>query len=347
MDEGLIQRLTDCFAPSGLESNIHQIIREELRSFSDKIEPLKNNSLIVLKNGSPGKCTLMLDAHIDEVFAIVTRKTEEGFLGFHTDSIDSKLLPGSTVVVHGKKQLKGIIGIKPSHLVTDEEMKKALKVTELYIDCGGYSKDEISEVVSIGDYITFEPCFTKIGNLISNKALDDRIGAYIIIETFKELKRVTPLINLLGLFASQEEYNFLGATTSTYLLKPDFAIAIDVTHATSPDVPPDTGFELGKGPVIFVGPSVDRFVTQKLIEAAEKANVPVKREVDIFTGTDAHAIQIAGRGVPVAVLSIPLRYMHTPVETIDAGDVDKAITVLTSFVLGIDEKFMEGLYGER
>lgn len=347
MDDTLLQKLTNCFSPSGLEKNIHQILKEGLSNFVDKIDTLKNSSLIALKNGFPGKCTLMLDAHIDEVFANVTKITDEGFLGLYTSSIDHKLLPGSKVVVHGKKQLTGIIGIKPAHLVTEEETKKAMKLDELYIDCGGYSKNEIEQIVSVGDYVTFVPNYSNIGSLVSNKALDDRVGAYVIIETFRNLSRIKPIVNVLGLFASQEEFSFLGATTSTYLLKPDFAIAIDVTHGTSPDVSSDFGFELGKGPVIFIGPSVDKFVTSKLIEVAEKTNIPFSKEVDIFTGTDAHAIQVVGQGIPVATVSIPLRYMHSPVEVIDSRDIDRTVDLLTQFVTRIDEKFMEEFYGEH
>lgn len=346
MDESLLQKLTSVYAPSGTEHNIHQVIKDEISLYADKTDTPKNGSFFALKNGFPGKCTLMLDAHIDEVFGVVNQITEEGFLKFHTDTIDCKLFPGSVVIVHGKKLMKGVIGIKPSHLVTEEESKKAMKLEDLYIDCG-VKLNEIKEIVEIGDYVTFENRFEKIGNYISTKALDDRAGAYVIIETFKSLRRIKPAVNIIGLFASQEEYSFLGATTSTFLLKPDFAIAIDVTHGSSPDTMSENVFEVGKGPIIFVGPSVDRVLTKKLIEVAEKYNIPYSKEVDIFTGTDAHAIQTVEQGIPVATVSIPLRYMHTPIELIDLKDLDKTVDLLTQFVLNIDEKFMEELNGEH
>lgn len=346
LDYSLLEEMTNVSAFPGEESRVHDLVKKEISKYADEMNSLKTGSMFAVKSGSPGKCSMMLDAHIDEVGAIVSGITEEGFLRIQSNFIDPKILPGSVVSIHGHKETKGVIGIKPFHLTSQEDLKKAFLIQELFVDCG-LSKKEIEEIVSIGDTITFSPSFTKLEGLISNKALDDRIGAYVIIEVFKRLKKINHITNVIGHFASQEEFSALGAITSTYVLKPDFAIAIDVTHASSPEISEKDAFELGKGPVIFIGPSVDRVLTKKIVETAQKYGVPFQKEVGIFSGTDATYIQTVGNGVPVGVVSIPLRYMHTPVEVVDPQDVEKTVNLLSLFIQEIDASFLEVLYGEH
>jgi putative aminopeptidase FrvX len=346
MENNLLKDLSDIPAFPGEESNLHDLIKKEISTYADEVKSLKTGSIFAIKLGSPGKCSIMLDAHIDEVGGIISGITENGFLRFQSEFIDEKILPGLIVEINGKQKIKGIIGIKPPHLETKEEQKKAIPIKELYIDCG-LNKKEIEENVSIGDSVTFLPSFTQLNGLVSNKALDDRIGAYIIIEMFKRLKKINHIMNVIGHFSSQEEFSTLGAITSTYVLKPDFAIAIDVTHATSPYVSEREGFEFGKGPAIFVGPITDRVINKKLFDTANKYGIPLQKEVGVATGTDATYIQTVEKGVPVGVVSIPLRYMHTPVEVSDPQDIEKAINLLSLFIQEIDSSFMEVLYGEH
>ena len=346
MDEALLRRLTDMSAVSGEEEKLHHLLESELSSFVEKTNPLKNGSFYALKKGSPGKCTLMLDAHIDEVGAFVTGVTKEGFLRIYSRSIDGKILPGAMVFIHGKETIKGVIGLRPYHLETPEEIKNAIPMDKLFVDCG-MSKEDIEKVVRIGDTVSFTPDFLHLQNFVSNKSIDDRVGVYVIVEVLRNLKRKTPVVNVVGHFASQEEVTGLGAITSTYYLKPDFAIAIDVTHGTSPDVPERDAFELGKGPVVFLGPGIDSVVLRKIVDTAKKYSIPIQKEVDISSGTDQVEIQIAGKGIPSAVVSIAERYMHTPVEVIDMEDVQKTINLLTLFIEDLDEQFMEALYGEH
>ncbi len=346
IDENLLKVLTNAFAVSGNEDNLHGIISDSLKGFADKIEPLKNGSLYALKKGTPGKCTLMLDAHLDEVGLFVTGITEEGFLRVHSRSIDPKVLPGSVVVVHGKTDIKGVIGIKPYHLQTEDEMKNTIPIDKLFVDCG-MSRKEIEKLVSIGDTVSFSPDFLKLQKRISNKSLDDRVGAYVIVEVLKNLSKINHIVNVVGHFASQEEVTGLGAITSTYYLKPDFAIAIDVTHGTSQGVTARYALELGKGPVLFVGPGVDSVILKGLEDTANKFGIPLQKEVGILSGTDQTPMRVTGEGVPSAVVSIPQRYMHTPVEVVDPDDIKNTVNLLTLFIEEIDEKFMEALYGER
>ncbi len=344
MNEKLVEALTNVAAATAEEVNLHPLIERELSNYVDEIKALNNGSIYALKKGNPGKCSLMLDAHLDEVAVFVTGITEKGFLRIHSRSIDPKVLPGSIVYVHGRKELKGIIGLKPYHLETQKDTKKAVPFNKLFVDCG-MEKKNIEELVPIGSSVTFSPKFIHLNKFISNKSLDDRIGVYTIIEVLKRLKRKIPFTNVVGHFASQEEITGLGAVTSTYKIKPDFAIAIDVTHGTSPDVSDREASEIGKGPVIFIGPSIDKTINRKIIEIAKKYNVPLQKEVGVFSGTDATEIQIVQKGIPVSVIGIPQRYMHTPVEVIDPGDIDNTVNLLSLFIEEIDESFMEALYG--
>ncbi|MGB9695520.1 MAG: M20/M25/M40 family metallo-hydrolase [Caldisericaceae bacterium] len=346
MDDLLLEKLTSTQAPPNEESNLHSLLSKSIHPFVDSIEALKNGSLVAVKRGSPGKCSLMLDAHIDEVFAVVTGITDDGFLRFHSDSCDQKIFPGLKVIVHGNEQISGVIGVKPFHLINEEEAKKAFEIKDLFIDCGR-SKDEVVNLVPVGSSVTFVPHYTKLSGNVSAKSLDDRVAVYIIIELMKRLSRIKPVVNIICHFASQEEATGLGATTSTYKLKPDFAIAIDVTHATSPNVSTNIAPELGKGPVIFLGPTMDRLMVKKLSDVAAKYNIPLQKEVGIFSGTDATDIQVVGGGVPVAVLGIPLRYMHSPNEVVNPNDVEQTINLLYLFVTEIDEDYMEAIHGEH
>jgi len=346
MKYNLLEELTDISAFPGEESKIHELIKREISGYAEEIKSLKTGSMFAIKLGTPGKCSIMLDAHIDEVGAIVSGITDEGFLRMQSNFIDPKILPGSIVEIHGKQEIKGIIGIKPFHLTREEDLKKAFPIKELFIDCG-LNKKEIEETVSVGDSVTFYPSFSKINELVSNKALDDRIGVYVIIEIFKRLKKISPIMNVVGHFASQEEFTTFGAITSTYVLKPDCAVAIDVTHGFSPNVSKQEGFELGKGPAVFIGPSTDRVINRKIIDTSQKYGIPLQKEVGILSGTDATYIQTVEKGVPVGVVSIPIRYMHTPHEVADPQDIEKTINLLSLFIQEIDGSFLEALYGEH
>ena len=345
MDEEVLRQLTKTKAVTGNEYKLHSLIKDALQGYVDEINTLKNGSIYALKKGEPGKCSLMLDAHLDEVGLFVTGITEEGFLRVYTRSIDPKVLPGSIVIVHGKEELTGVIGLKPYHL-QDKDDKKATPIEKLFVDCG-LSKKEIEKIVSIGDTVSFSSDYIDLkNNFISNKSLDDRIGVYTIIEVLKNLKRKSPIVNVIGHFASQEEVTGLGAITSTYYLNPDLAIAIDVTHGTSPDVPKRDAFEMGEGPVVFVGPGIDQIILEQILKIANKYDIKVQKEVGILPGTDQTEIQIVRKGIPSAVISIPERYMHTPIEVINIEDVRKTINLISLFIEELNESFLEALYGE-
>ncbi|MCI4462658.1 MAG: hypothetical protein JHC30_00595 [Caldisericum sp.] len=331
MDESLIKALSESFAPTGNEKSIYPIIEKELKGYVDDVRIHdKSNSIVAFKKGS-GKCTLMLEAHVDEVFMVVSSIEKNGFVKITARSIDSKILPGSKVIIHGKRKIKGVIGIKPYHLVKSGEENSALSFDRLFVDTG-LLETEVKELVSVGDYVTFEPQFDKVGNYYIGKSIDNRLGVYALIETLKSLKNIKHQVNVYALFSSQEELTGLGAITSTYSIFPDVAIAVDVTFATQYRVSSDDGFELGKGPAIFFGISVNRELTNRLASIADKYGIPYGKEVSVLSSTNADKISLVRSSIPTALVSIPIRYMHTPVEMFDPFDVDKTVQLLKLFI---------------
>lgn len=330
-DIELIKSLTEQYAPTGNEGKIFDLIKKSLSGFVDDFIVHKgSNSLIAFKKGS-AKCSLLLEAHVDEVFMIVTDVLEDGFLKVYSRSIDPKILLGSKVVVHGKRELTGIIGIKPYHLVKVGEEHKPYNYDSIYVDCGIPYK-ELKEIVSVGDYVTFKPSFEKLNGYYINKSLDNRLGVFTLIGTLKSLKNIRHGVNVYALFSSQEEFTSLGAITSAFSIFPDAAIAVDVTFATQDRVSDDVGFDLGKGPTIFMGVSTNRRLSEKLIAVAEKFGIPYQKEVGVLSSTNADKIELVRSGIPTALLSIPIRYMHTPIEMFDPIDVHRSVQLLKLFI---------------
>jgi len=327
----LIKELTNFHAPTGKEKGIFDLIKKHTKGYVDEIYlHEKSNSIVLYKKGS-SNFSLMLEAHVDEVFFVVTDIDKDGFIKFYSRSIDPKILPGSLVIVHGRKDLTGVIGIKPYHLVKEGEEHKAYSFDNLYIDLG-LSADELKELVSIGDYITFKEDFSKLGNYYVNKSCDNRIGVYVVIEVLKRLKKIKHEFDIYGVLASQEEFTGLGAITSTFSIFPDLAIVFDVTFATQSGVSSNYGFDLGKGPAIFVGISGNKDKTKELIDIAERYGIPYQKEVGILSSTDLDKIELVRSGIPVILVSIPIRYMHTPIEMFDMSDVEKTVELVKLFI---------------
>ncbi|BAL81060.1 M28 family peptidase [Caldisericum exile] len=331
MDENLLRNLTENFAPTGSERSIFPVIESALKGYIDEIkvhEP--SNSLIGFKKGT-GKCALMLEAHVDEVVMVVSNLEKNGFLKVTSRSIDPKILPGSEVIIHGKKRIKGVIGVKPYHLVKEGDENVAYDFNKLFVDTG-LSESEIRDLVSVGDYVTFAPNFDKIGNYFVNKSFDNRLGVYVLIETARVLKNIRHDVNVYFLFSSQEEFTGLGAITATFSIFPSASVVIDVTFGTQYRITSSDGFELGKGPAIFYGISVNRDLTDKLSSVANKYGIPYQKEVGVLSSTDADKISLVRSGIPVTLISIPIRYMHTPIEMFDPFDVDKTVQILKLFI---------------
>ncbi len=332
---------------SGHEHEVAEVAKRQMSGLFDEARRDALGNLIVLKRGM-GRAPhprVMLAAHMDEIGLMVTKIEDEGCLGVtEVGGIDRRILPGLEVVVHGKRDLPGVVGAKPPHVQEPDERKKSVKWEHLFVDVG-LTADEARELVDVGDTATFATTPTHLkGQVMAGKAMDDRAGVAVMFECLKALDNARHHADVYCVATVQEEVGVRGAITSTYGIVPDVGIAIDVGHGDMLGVPEYDTLTLGKGPAIAFGPHVHPAIFGRLKEIAEDLDIDVQVEPSPHPGgTDAFAIQVTRGGIPSALISIPLRYMHTAVETVSLADVKKAGRLLAEFIVRLDKKFVEGL----
>ena len=338
----LLDRLLRTPSPSGYEAPAAQVWRDAA-SFAE-LETDRIGSSIARVPGAGDGPLLAIAGHIDEIGLTITHVDEKGYAWFlPIGGWDAQILVGQRVEVQARDGLvAGVIGRKPVHLLKDEQKKMAVELTGLHIDIGAADRDEALELLRIGDPVVVraEPMRLAGGRLVS-RSLDNRLGSYVALEVARRChERGGLTADVAGVAAVQEEIGLHGGGTSAYLLQPDLAIAVDVTHAT--DVPgveeKESGSHpLGSGPVIGRGSTLAPKAYELLAEAAESAGIEYSVEASgRWTGTDADAYQISRAGIPTGLVSIPLRYMHSPVETVDLGDVEAAVELLVALASSLD-----------
>ena len=326
MDFNLLKDLCSKKGVSGDEKEIAQFIAEEIKPFADVVEISPINSVFALKKSKNENAeTLILDAHIDSIGLIVKEKLERGFLSFDpVGGVAGNILPACEVLIG---DTLGIISSKPPHLMSEEERKKAFDIKNMVIDTGNNS-----EHIKIGDTARFANLPEIMGNCVSGAYLDDRAGVLVIIELFKELENLP--FNLGAFFSAGEEMGFKGA--KNFKKDADMLIAIDVTHGETPDEKRDMVFKCGNGTAIAVGPNIHPEVFEGLKDTCIKNNLPYQLEVlEDSTGTNAWAYQTLSTSIPCGLLSFPLKYMHTPVETMSISDYDNLKEILKQFILNL------------
>lgn len=334
----LLKKLSEMRGISGFEYRISDEIKKLFEPVSDEVyTDTLGNVIAVLHSGKENAPKVMIEAHMDEIGLMVRDIDENGFIGFVSiGGIDPRILPACEVIVHGTRDIVGVIGAKPPHLQTAGEADKAAGIKDMTIDVG-MSADKVREIVSVGDAVTVRGGFVNLaGDKVSGKSLDDRASVAALIKVFEKLKKVKLDVDVYAVAAVCEEIGGRGAAVSGYSLQPDLAVAIDVTHGITPDNSKH-GFELGSGAAIAKGPNIHPALAQRLIETAKSCNIKHTIEIEGGdTGTDAWLLQIAGDGIPTALLSIPLRYMHTTVETIAVSDVEAVYELLARFISELD-----------
>lgn len=326
---------------SGFEHINGNILKKYFEPYTDSLEKDKVGSYIFKQDGNNDK-KIMLAAHIDEIGLMVTKILDNGFLSFTSvGGINSASLVAQDVTVYGKENIFGVIGIKPPHVTPEEERSKSLKIKDLYIDTG-YSKEKLESIVKVGNIATInrEPISLQ-GSVVSAKAFDDRACVAVMLETAKELKKLSHKSNIYYAATAQEETGCRGAITASYKVNPDIAIVLDVDFGMAPGMPTET-CELGKGPIVAFGGRLNPKLTKKFIEVCKLYNYPMQYEATPgSTGTDTESVQINREGVPCILLSIPLRYMHTSVETIDIKDVEITGKAIARFINELDNSDLE------
>jgi len=343
----LLKSLTEATGGPGDEANPAGLLREAAHGLADTIETdaIGNTILHCAGAGSAPRPRVMLAAHTDEISLMVARIDKGGFLRVaEVGGFDPRTLPGQEVVVHGKRNLVGVVGSKPPHLSSPEERNKSVPLEELFIDLA-MSEDSVRELVNSGDFITISRrTMELIDGRFAGKAMDNRAGVTTLAICLSELRKLQFAADVYAVGTVQEEVGCKGAQTAAFRLQPDLAVAIDVCHGETPGVASDLVQKLGNGPVISFGPRIHPKLFSRLCEVAADANIPVQIEVTQgSTGTDADPIQIVQAGIPTALISIPLRYMHTSVETLAFADVRHAGILLARFIASLDMAFVEGL----
>jgi putative aminopeptidase FrvX len=332
-------------SPSGYEGEAQAIFDRHVKPVADAYanDALGNRLATLNPKGDP---VLMLAGHMDELGLIITFVNKDGFLYFDTiGGHDLSVISGRRVIIQTENgPVKGVTGKRAIHLMDEEDRKKVPKKHEIWIDIGVRSKAEALERVSIGDVATYDHEFELFnGSIGTARAFDNKVGAYIVGETLIRLARdKKPLAaKVVSVATAQEEIGVRGATTSAYHVNPQIAVAIDVGHATDHPDCDNRKFgetKLGGGPILCRGANINPKIYDRLLKAAKKLRIPHQIEADPRpTGTDARAIQMGRGGVATGLVSIPLRYMHTPSEVVDLEDVERCVELLVEFAKGLDK----------
>lgn len=338
--------LLNARSPSGFEYEAQAVLEKYLKPEADLYEKdtLGNRIATLNPKGDP---TLMLAGHMDELGLMVRYINDKGFIYFDTiGGHDLSIIAGRRVkILTANGPISGVTGKRAIHLMTDEERKKVPLLHELWIDIGAIDKKEAQEIVSIGDPVVYDHGFEILRRCRATaRAFDDKAGCFVIAETFRRVAKKKALLKakLVAVATTQEEIGVRGAVPSTFNVNPQIAIAVDVGHATDHpecDVKKYGEFYLGKGPIISRGPNINPFVFERLIASAKKLKLPYQIEAEARpTGTDARALQISRGGVATGLISIPLRYMHTPSEVVDLEDIENAVKLLEEFTLSLKSK---------
>jgi len=332
-------------SPSGYEGEAQAVFDRHVKPAADAYanDALGNRLATLNPSGDP---VLMLAGHMDELGLIITYVNKDGFLYFDTiGGHDLSVISGRRVIIQtANGPVKGVTGKRAIHLMDEEDRKKVPKKHEIWIDIGVRSKAEALEHVSIGDVATYDHELELFnGSIGTARAFDNKVGAYIVGETLIRLakEKKKPAAKVVAVATSQEEIGVRGATTAAYLVNPHIAVAVDVAHATDhPDCDNRKYGEtkLSGGPIICRGANINPKIYDRLIRAAKKLKIPYQLEADPRpTGTDARAIQMARGGIATGLISVPLRYMHTPSEVVDLEDVERCVQLLVEFAKGLEK----------
>ena len=330
----LISELTVPEGVSGAESSAAKAAVKLLEPYGEVSVTAQNNIICKVGEHIEGRPSLLIEAHIDEIGMIVTYITDDGFLKVsECGGVDARVLPASVVTVYAKVPVKGVITSVPPHLSDDSSAVP--EVDRTYIDTG-LTKEELEKTVSIGDRVLIEnePVLLQ-GNRMTSKALDDRSGCAAVIRALELIKGKETAFNVTAMLASCEEVGSRGAKVGAFAGEYDEAIAVDVTFAVRHGENKSDYTELGKGPAIGVSSSLSQEMSDSLIKTAEDNGIPYQLEVmGGLTGTDADAITVSKGGVKTVTLSIPERYMHTPVEVVSLEDCENTARLIAAYITG-------------
>jgi putative aminopeptidase FrvX len=336
----ILKDLSEAVGVAGEERDVGEVVLDAIREHVDEVQVDTMGNILALKRGTTGPDStskpderpmrVMLAAHMDEVGLMVVGHDSDGFLQVRSvGGIDARLLPGVLLWV-GPERIPGVIGIKPVHLVQQEESRKVATIEQLVVDVGAKSKDEASALAPLGTNATFATQFRELGPTVRGKAFDDRAGCAVMVEI---LRGEAFPFDLWAAFTVQEEVGLRGARIAAYTIKPDCAFVLEGTVAD--DLPKDKDTspttELGKGPAITIMDRsfiADRRLVRHLTSTAEALDIPYQIKQPGIGGTDAGAIHTTREGVPSVAVAIPCRYIHSPVALLSLDDYDNTVRLM-------------------
>ena len=338
-----LEKLMGTISPSGFEQEAVDLWKSRTEQFAENVSIDVHGSCIAVLP-KPEALKVMLAGHIDEVGYMVNYIDKDGYIYFScVGGIDLHLVPGQRVWIKTKtKRVLGVIGKKPIHILEASERKKVATIDQLWIDIGSSNCEQTKQIVEIGDIAVPAVGFEVLSeDRVVGRGFDDKSGAFVVSEVLRQLSGVDCPVAVHGVATVQEEIGLRGAQTSAYGINPDIGIAIDVGFATDfpgMDKKKIGEVDIGKGPIISRGPNINHKVFDLLVKVAKEENIPYQVvAAPRATGTDANAIQLTRQGVATALISIPLRYMHTPVELISLIDVENTIKLIKAFILKLDK----------
>jgi endoglucanase len=348
----LLTRLSNAVGVTGYTgpNSAAEVISAAMQPFVDRLERDRLGSVVGIKEGAQlpaagePRRKIMLAAHLDEIGAVVTQ-LDRGVLRFSkVGGLDARVLMGQEVTVHGKRDLPGIIGSIPPHLLPADEPGDTVDPTKLHVDVGLPAAD-LKKLVQVGDLISFARTPAELLNgLVSAKAMDNRASVAAVLVCLQELANLRHSWDVYAVATADEEWGrYVGATTQTYAIRPDAAIAIDVTFADVDEI----DVSLDAGPVITLGPGNHPGLRKRLLQSCQALEMKYQNEVQPRSaGTDAAAIEVSRAGVPTVLISIPSRNMHSPVEIVHPKDVERAGRLMAHFIAGLDNSFVDSLTPE-
>lgn len=340
----LVTRLSEAYGPSGYEDDVRELIVAEIKKFARKTEVDTLGNVYAETSGTSGGPRVMVAAHMDEVGFIIKYVEDSGFLRFGIlGNIDPKVLPGQRVVLRGAEWHMGVIGSKPPHVLTLEDVKKPVDLGELYIDIGAMSRDEVNRLgIDIGTTGTFNVPFRHAMNsMVIGKALDNRAGCAVALKLLESIAREPAPCTVVFAFTVQEELGMRGATVAANWVGPDAAVVLETSVAADfPDVRPrDRLLAIGKGPAVRILDSsmiTQRLMLEYMVKTAVSNSIPYQRQINVRGATDAGKIHLSGRGVPTGVLSTPCRYLHGPSLMLSLNDLENLYRLAEHLIRGMN-----------
>lgn len=342
IDSSLLNRICTCPGTSGFESEIRKLILKEIKGLTDEVEVDNLGNIYAIKRGSENK-RVMIGAHMDEIGFIVTHIDDRGFIRFHTlGGFDPKTLTAQRVIIHGKKDVIGVMASKPIHVMTQDERNKVAKLSDYFIDTG-LPADKVAKLINIGDPITREREFIEMGECVNGKSLDNRLAVFMLIETLRNLKGKKVPYDIYGVFTVQEEVGIRGANVAALRINPDFGFGLDTTIAF--DLPGASPHEvitrLGEGTAIKIMDAstiCDYRMVSYMKQTADKHKIKWQPEILTAGGTDTAGIQRMTEGGSIAgAVSIPTRHLHQVIEMAHKKDIKAGIDLLTACVSELDQ----------